>query len=147
MIDDEPVEVLSNPARRVARKKSRLLYASVEGDDSRRAGRANGFTDGNLGRHPTRRLLIAFDERDAVVHREAVHFRRIDDSHDDAVVADDAERYGVRKSLRIGPRNRAVAIFSFDDVKELPDGEFDVELRLRQPVSVAARSEPTTAPS
>jgi hypothetical protein len=46
-------------------------------------------------------LLIASDERDAVVHREAVHFRRIDDSHDDAVVADDAERHGIGKSLPV----------------------------------------------
>jgi hypothetical protein len=37
--DDEPVEVLSDPARRVARKKSRLLYAGVEGDDSSRRSR------------------------------------------------------------------------------------------------------------
>jgi hypothetical protein len=96
----------------------------MERDDLVCARLLDRFADGDLVRHPLRRVRVPVDERDAVLKSECRHLRRIHHGHHDAIVTNEF----LCDSLRKGQRVRARTINGGIDHRD--DGEVALAITL-----------------
>ena len=90
MADAEARKEVLNSLRRIAPEVLCLLHPAMEGDDFTGARVLYGLRHCDLHRHPSRRVRVAFDQRDSVPYRGSGNFPWIDGRDDHSVVTNNA---------------------------------------------------------